>query len=98
MRAGFGIDVTLFLLFGAGCRFLARIADLVRGACATTPVLRGLWATTPGRPRPARGAWVPQPPSSGGCVPQPPKGPGLPARARRYVSHRGRGLAYQTAG
>src|SRR5262249_18570862 len=33
-----------------------------RGLCALTPILRGLGATTPGRPR----GWVPQPPLSAG--------------------------------
>jgi pimeloyl-ACP methyl ester carboxylesterase len=42
------------------------------GPCATAPVYRGLCATTPKRPRPARGARVPQPPSIGACAPQPP--------------------------
>src|SRR5277367_4141599 len=69
--------------------FSARIAGLSWGACATTPVYRGMCATTPERPRSARGAWVPRPPSTGACVPQPPKrapekGPRLPARARSY--------------
>jgi len=52
---------------------VARIEDLTWGACATTPVYRGLCATTPERPDPARGACVPQPPSTGACVPQPQK-------------------------
>jgi NAD(P)-dependent dehydrogenase (short-subunit alcohol dehydrogenase family) len=47
---------------GPGCRLLAWIADLVCGAWATTPVERGMCATTPKRPRSARGAWVPRPP------------------------------------
>jgi hypothetical protein len=69
-------------LFRVGCRFLARIGDLVWGACATTPVFRGMCAPAPKRSRPARGAWVPRPPSYRACVPQPPNEPCLPARAR----------------
>ena len=52
----------LIVLFGVGGRFLAWIAGLAWGAWATTPVFRGLWATTPERPGPARGACGPQAP------------------------------------
>jgi hypothetical protein len=42
--------------------FSCRIAGLAWGAGATTPAYQGTCATSPRRPRPTRGACVPQPP------------------------------------
>ena len=75
-------------VFRAGCRFLARIAGLAWGAWPTTPAYRGMWTTTPKRPRPARGACGPRPPRIGACGPQPPKeGPPPPRCVPAATGH-----------